>query len=165
MNDILLFYLCRKWCSQHRQSYITVPFPKAQITQTDLCNTAESQLPLKISWRSTTHSVFPWIFFRLVWSAWDTHVQKHLVSVKQWGFCRGRGCSVRSFRKSMELHILKLWWIVRPGGTSRTANSAVVTLEDCVGREKPNLVHTDSWELSLRSVIHQTVKVFSLGER
>ena len=49
----------------------------------------------------------------------------------------GRGRSVKGFRKSVELHVLGLWWGVRPCGMSRTAKSAGVMLENCVVRKKP----------------------------
>lgn len=53
---------------------------------------------------------------------------------------------------------------VRPCGMSRTAKSGGVMLEDYVGRKKPSLVHTDTWELLLRSAVHQTAYRFSLGK-
>lgn len=160
MKAILLFCLCRKWS---RQLGLFI-LPKGQVTQTDSCSTAESQLPLELSWTSTPHSVFPWIFFRLVWCPWDPHLYKYLVSVEWRSFFGGGVCSVRGFRKNVELYVLGLWWGVRPCGMSRIAKSAGVMLEDCVGRKKPSLVHTDPWELLLRSATHQTVYRFSLGE-
>lgn len=77
-------------------------------------------------------------------------------------FCGGR--SVNGVRKSVELCALGLWWLMRPCGMSRIAVSVGIMLEDCVGRNKPSLVHTDSWDHSLGSAIHQTVNRFSLGE-
>lgn len=47
---------------------------------------------------------------------------------------------------------------------SRIAKSDEVMLEVPVGGEKPSLVYTDSWELSLGSGIHQVVYGSSLGD-